>query len=293
MELRHLRYFVAIAEEGGLNRAADRLHIAQPSLSQQLKALEREIGAPLFERARGSRGVTLTTAGALLLQEARAIVRHVERSLDLVMRQVREQITVVRLGIPPEAPPTFVDRLVSTLGNYSEATDLDPVAATTADQVQELEDGTLDLGLLLLPHRSGDLRLLPLLDRPYGVWLPAAHPWLARRVVQPRQLAGERMAVSARSAAPASFDQLAEDLRAVGATPSWVETPPHGPAAPVRIRLLGLPFVGVRELDRPPGGFRWRRIAGDPARQVIALAWRADRTPRVAHLVATVADGLP
>jgi len=284
---------VAIAEQGGFNRAADRLHIAQPSLSQQMKALEREIGAPLFERARGSRGVTLTSAGALLLREAQGIVRHVERSLDLVMRQVREHTSVVRLGIPPEAPPAFVDRIVDTLRNGLPQIDLDPIAATTAEQLQEIDDSALDLGLVRLPCHDRAVRLLPLLDQPYGVWLPSGHPLLARRAVQPVQLADQRVAVAARSAAPDSFDQMAHDLGQAGASPVWVETPPEGPAAPARIRLLGLPYVGVRDLDRPLAGFRWRRIAGDPAHRVIALAWRADSPPRIANLVAAVADRLP
>jgi DNA-binding transcriptional LysR family regulator len=293
VELRRLRYFVAIAEEGGFNRAADRLHIAQPSLSQQMKALEREIGAPLFERARGSRGVTLTSAGTLLLNEARGIVGHVERSLDLVMRQVREHTSVVRLGIPPEAPSAFVDRIVDTLRNGLPNVDLDPIAATTPEQLQEIDDGALDLGLVRLPCPDRALRLLPLLDQPYGVWLPIGHPLLARRAVHPAQLADQRVAVAARAAAPDCFDQLANDLRQAGAAPIWVETPPDGPAAPVRVRLLGLPYVGVHDLGRPLAGFRWRRLAGDPAHRVIALAWRSDPQPRIANLLAAVADRLP
>ncbi len=293
MELRHLRYFVAIAEEGGFNRAADRLHVAQPSLSQQMKALEREIGAPLFERTRGSRGVTLTSVGALLLREARGIVGHVERSLDLVVRQVRDRMAVIRIGIPPELTMQFVDRVVDTLRSVLPRTDLEPVAATTPDQLQGLDDGALDLGLVGLPCHDRAIRLLPLLDEPYGVWLPSGHPLLTRRAVRAAQLDGRRVTVSARSAGPESFDHLANDLRQAGGSPTWVEVPPDGPASPaaaIRIRLLGLPYVGVRDLGRPLSGFRWRRLAGNPARRTTALAWRTDLTPRVAGCVAALAD---
>jgi DNA-binding transcriptional LysR family regulator len=290
MELRHLRYFVAIAEERGFNRAADRLHIAQPSLSQQMKALEREIGAPLFERARGSRGVTLTSAGALLLREARGIVGHVERSVNLVIRQVRDRMAVIRLGIPPEVPMAFIDRVVDILRSALPQIDLEPVAATSPEQLQSLDDGALDLGLVHLPCHDHVIRLLPVLDQQYGLWLPTGHPLLAGRAVRPAQLDGRRVSVSARSAAPDSFDQMTHDLRAAGASPTWVEVLPDGPAATVRIRLLGLPYLGAHDVDRPLSGFRWRRLAGDPACRTTALAWRADLLPGVADCVTALAD---
>jgi DNA-binding transcriptional LysR family regulator len=95
-ELRQLRYFVAIAEEGSLTRAAARLHIAQQSLSQQVRTLEAQLGVTLFERS--SRGVTLTDVGLVLLREARPVLAHAERAVDAVRRVARGEQGELRVG---------------------------------------------------------------------------------------------------------------------------------------------------------------------------------------------------
>lgn len=111
MELRHLRYFVAVANEGHITRAAERLGIQQPPLSLQIKAMEREVGAQLFRRK--PRGVELTDAGRALLEDARAMLAHHDRALDTTRRTARGEQGRLSLGIAPTAPfLPFVPRVI-------------------------------------------------------------------------------------------------------------------------------------------------------------------------------------
>ncbi len=104
MELRHLRYFVAVAEEGHITRAAERLGMQQPPLSQQIKALEKELDVQLFRRK--ARGVELTEAGRTLLDDARAILARVGRAVETTRRTARGEQGRLCVGIPPRAPST-------------------------------------------------------------------------------------------------------------------------------------------------------------------------------------------
>jgi DNA-binding transcriptional LysR family regulator len=101
VDLRHLRYFVAVAEEKHFGRAAQRLHIVQPALSMQIRSLEEEIGGALFVRT--SRNVELTQAGSLLLVEARRTLAQAERTKDIVQRSLRGETGTVRVGFAGNA----------------------------------------------------------------------------------------------------------------------------------------------------------------------------------------------
>ncbi|WP_405010013.1 LysR substrate-binding domain-containing protein [Kitasatospora sp. NBC_01539] len=145
MELRHLRYFVAVAEESHFGRAAARLHVTQSTLSAQVKALEREVGGPVFLRT--SRRVELTEAGELLLVEARRTLAQAGRALDVARQSVRGEIGALRIGFSGIA--VLEGTLSADLRRFHAAhprvelhlTELPPAA-----QVQGLRDGTLDIG---------------------------------------------------------------------------------------------------------------------------------------------------
>jgi DNA-binding transcriptional LysR family regulator len=111
MELRHLRYFIAVAEEGHITRAAERLGMQQPPLSRQINAIERELDVQLFRRK--ARGVELTDGDRALLEDARAMLASLDRSLERARRTARGEQGQIRLGIPPTAPfHPFVPRAI-------------------------------------------------------------------------------------------------------------------------------------------------------------------------------------
>lgn len=145
MELRHLRYFVAVAEECHFGRAAARLHVTQSTLSTQVKALEREVGGPVFVRT--SRRVELTEAGELLLVEARRTLAQADRALDVARQSVRGETGVVRIGFSGIA--VLAGTLAADLHHFHRAhprVELHVTELPPAAQVQGLRDGTLDIG---------------------------------------------------------------------------------------------------------------------------------------------------
>jgi DNA-binding transcriptional LysR family regulator len=144
MELRHLRYFVSVAEEGHFGRAAERLHIVQPALSMQIKALEEELGGPLFVRT--SRKVTLTAAGSALLIEARRTLDQAERARDIVASMVSGNIGTVRIGFAGNA--VFSGQLTADLHRFHRAhprAELVVVEVPPQQQVAALQEGRIDI----------------------------------------------------------------------------------------------------------------------------------------------------
>ncbi|AYQ42213.1 LysR family transcriptional regulator [Burkholderia aenigmatica] len=145
MDLRHLRYFLAVAEEGHFGRAAERLHIVQPALSMQIRALEEELGTPLFERS--TRKVALTDAGRLLVTEARHTLEQAERAKAVVQRAARGETGVVRIGFVGNAVATgrLSDDLIAFHAAWPEVT-LDLHEMAPAAQQDAILAGRLDIG---------------------------------------------------------------------------------------------------------------------------------------------------
>lgn len=176
MELRHLRYFVAVAEERNFTRAAERLGISQPPLSLQIRQFEKEIGTPLLRRER--QGVELTDAGKLMLEEARVILEQVEQAKTGVQRRARGETGQINLG---SSGGTYFHPLIPTIireyGMHYPDIVLFPAASNTALLVARLRAGQIDLAFLRPPiSDSEDLVLAPLVDEPSVLLLPTAHP---------------------------------------------------------------------------------------------------------------------
>src|SRR6476469_5016666 len=147
MELRHLRYFVAVAEELNFGRAAQRLHIAQPPLSRQIRDLEREIGTPLFER--GARGVELTHAGRAFLPEVRLTLVQAERAQRTAQRAALGETGRLRVGFVEAATHSGI--LPDVLGFFRmhlPAIGLSLLEMVSAQQAEALHDSRIDLGLV-------------------------------------------------------------------------------------------------------------------------------------------------
>jgi DNA-binding transcriptional LysR family regulator len=279
MELRHLRYFVAVAEELHFHRAAERLHISQPPLSQQIRALERELGVTLLERNR--RHVTLTPAGAAFLEEARAILEATERAADTARRVAAGELGTIRIGFVGSA--TFSPTLPALLREFRDAypdVDLRLRELQTSEQLESLAAGRIDLGVIRGPLGDSDLTAgleqLVILRETLVAAVPEAHPLAAKARLRAADLRGESFVILRRHEAPGLFASMASVMRGAGGMPSDVlEVAEMQTILGLVASGLGVSLVpaSVGEAERP--GLTFIALA-DPSPEIeLALAWRA------------------
>lgn len=178
MELRHLRYFIAVAEELHFGRAAARLHMAQPPLSRQIRQLEDELGVTLLDRAR--RRVELTPAGRTFLDEARRILAQSERAVRVAQRAGRGEEGPLSLGFVPAADLDILPRALRLCRERLPDLELELHPMTRCQQVDALRGGRIQVGILFLPIDDDGLAVEPLRREPLVVVLPEDHR-LARR----------------------------------------------------------------------------------------------------------------
>src|SRR5579871_1682031 len=225
MELRHLRYFVAVAEELHFHRAAQRLHISQPPLSQQIRALERELGVSLLSRNR--RRVALTAAGAAFLDDARAILTSVERAADRARGIARGSQGTISIGFVGSA--MFSPTLPNILREFHDGhPDVELVLRElpTSAQLAALAGGEIDVGVIRGPidlaELDGQLELMTIQREHLVVAVPAEHPLAARRRLRAEELRGESFVVLARREAPGLYAGLAAAMGDAGGLPEDV-----------------------------------------------------------------------
>jgi DNA-binding transcriptional LysR family regulator len=206
MELRHLRYFVAVAEELHFRRAAERLHVAQPAVSEQIRKLESELGVQLFNRTQ--RSVTLTHSGQAMLGEARRVLRQAEVAQTAARNAADEAKSRLRIGYLSDSLPANVSRAMRML-----------TASAPAVQV-DLETGPA-LGLIEAV-RSG-LRATPAGHEGVVAALPVTHPLATGSPVPIERLAPERLVALPRNANPAFHNAVISMCRDAGLSPTVVE----------------------------------------------------------------------
>ena len=192
MELRHLRYFVAVAEELHFGRAARRLHIAQPPLSRQIRDLERDVGTPLFERR--PRGVELTPAGRAFLPEARLTLAQAERAQRTAQRAAMGETGRLRVGFVEAAADTgILPDVLSFFRMHLPSIGLSLFEMDSLQQAEAFRDGRIDLGLLssIPPDAARWLQVEVVHREPLVLAMPPTHPLVGRKRLALRDLAGE------------------------------------------------------------------------------------------------------
>src|ERR1700692_3530192 len=202
MDLRQLRYFLAVAEEGHFGRAAERLHIVQPALSMQIRALETELGATLFERT--SRRVLLTEAGILFRAEAERTVQQAARAKEVAQRAGRGEVGSVRIGFVGNA--AFAGKLASDVSSFTLAypqVELELTELAPLRQVEAVLSGHLDAGYASEFSYTQERELA--VDRigawPWIVAMRSNHRLIERSSISPKDLRGEAFVVDAANAA--------------------------------------------------------------------------------------------
>lgn len=173
MELRHLRYFVSVAELGSVSRAAEKLFIAQPALSTQIRQLEEEVGAALFVRL--PRGVRLTPAGESLFDDATAILARAQQAAVRARERQSGQRTTLRLGLVPTATHSVLPGLLRRLRNSGLTAHIEAREMITSRQVQALRNDEIDLGLARPGEGSTPAETVAAIDDPYCLVVPVGH----------------------------------------------------------------------------------------------------------------------
>jgi DNA-binding transcriptional LysR family regulator len=194
VELRHLRYFVAIAEERSFTRAAERLWVAQPGLSTQMRQLEAELGVQLFERH--TRGVDLTEPGELFLKRARAALAAVDTAGATGRDLEAGVIGSLRIGIAAEARSGSVADTLQRFSRERPEVELSVLEAYDGTLWRDLRDGRLDAVLAPIGYASADLRALELGSQAWVVLVGTGHPLAGIGPLRADHLDGERIAVS-------------------------------------------------------------------------------------------------
>jgi DNA-binding transcriptional LysR family regulator len=280
-ELRQLRYFVAVAEERNFTRAAARLHIAQQSLSQQIRTLETQLGATLFERS--THGVELTEVGAVLLREARPLLGQAERVVEDVRRAARGEPGELRVGFLSSVANHVMPPVVRAFRNRRPEVTLVTEDVTIASLVAGLREGRLDAGLSR-PPLVEDLETEVVLREPVAAVLPEGHPLADRDELTLADLADEPWVLTSRASWPPWHRKYDEDFARAGYRPRVVErgTSPQNllalVAAAVGVTRLPLSSRSLRD-----SGVTFVPLAGDVVE--VVLVWRADaRNPALPAL---------
>lgn len=289
-DLRQLRSFVAVAEEGSITRAAERLHIAQQSLSQQIRTLETQLGAPVLTRS--SRGVTPTAVGLVLLREAHAVLAQAERAADAVHRAARGETGELRVGFLTTVAHDLMPPIVRGFTEQDRGIALHTEDLTIAALVDGVRDGRLDAGLSR-PPLVDDVVTELLFDEQVAAVLPAGHPLADRDELTLADLAAEPWVLTPRSSWPPWHRKYDADFAAAGYRPRVVQ---RG-TTPQALLALVAAGVGVTRLPLSSRSLRvdgvtFVPLAGERA-QVVLVTRPGPANPALRALREALADVQP
>jgi len=217
MELRHLRYFVAVAEDLHFGHAANRLHTSQSSLSQQVRNLETELKVDLFRRVK--RHVELTPAGNRFLREARGILAAAERAAGLARETEREESQKIVIGISPETDWQFLGRALTLFGEHAPSVEVLFQNLTPEGQIEALHTGRIDIGFVGLPVEAEGLVSEVTGRERLVAAIPEKHPMARNASIRLRELSGEAYTLWPRHLSPSRYDQLLLIFRRAGFGP--------------------------------------------------------------------------
>jgi DNA-binding transcriptional LysR family regulator len=286
IELRQLRYFVAVAEENHFGRAATRLHMTQPPLSQTIQALEASLGTPLFLRTK--RSVQLTPAGLALLPEARRILQQTGALPDLARRAASGESGLLSLSFVSTADYSVLPPLLREFREHCPQAQIDLREATTDVQLEDLMQGRIDAGLLIPPlydKARTELDYLTVLSEPLILAAPQGLKALrGKNAIGLKAVADLPLIIFPRRIAPAFHDAILGCFRDAGLTPRI------GQEAIQMQTIVGLVSAGmgvalvpqsVSNLKRP--GVDYKPLSGKTVQVETGLAWRRDNLSPVLH----------
>ena len=275
MELRHLRYFVAVAEELSFTRAAGRLHMAQPPLGQQVRQLEGELGVELFGRTK--RRVWLTEAGEAFLGEAYLALEQVERAAKAARRAGRGETGTLSVGFVGSAAYEVLPEILKAFRGQYPDVEIALEELTTAHQVRALEEGRIEIGFVRPPIEREDLAVRTVMREPLVAVLPSAHPLSGQGDVSLGALADEPFVVSPRRLGPSFYDRIIGACREAGFSPRVVQEAIQMQTVIGMVAAgIGVALVPASERNLARKGVAYKPIRGKPPEVGMALVWRPE-----------------
>ncbi len=273
MELRHLRYFVAVAEELHFGRAATRLSIVQPSLSQQIRQLEDELGFPLLHRTK--RSVELTDAGKVFLSEARDVLAQVQNAKRAAQRAYRGEMGRLVIGYISSSAFDLLPAMLSAYREHFPHVEVILREMTTQEQVRALEEGHIQVGLLRLPISTPLVSVEVVRREPIVCVLPELHPLARQERIALSSLAHEPFVLQSRQLGGGYYVQLMKLCLSSGFTPNVIQEVTETyvivslVAAGIGVSLVPLSTSNIRSQ-----GVVYRELEGINAQTEIAVAWQ-------------------
>ncbi|HEX8883594.1 MAG TPA: LysR family transcriptional regulator [Noviherbaspirillum sp.] len=296
MELRHLRYFLAVAQEGNVTRAAEKLGIGQPPLSQQILALERELGVPLFRRT--GHGVTLTEAGTALLADTKRLLDDAQHAMQNAQRAGRGETGHLSLGFTASSAfNPAVPALMRDFRNAYPGVGLTLIEGNTTQLLVHLEEGRLDLAFLRPgTHSFTGIALYQIVNEPMKVVLPATHPLARHRKLALSQLAEETFVLMPREASPTLHSEILSACHEAGFEPRLGQPAPQLSSVVSLVSAeFGISIVPASVSQIRAEGVVYIDIAGASVRTRLALASRENdgsaKTANFLNLVRQAREG--
>lgn len=289
MELRHLRYFVTVAEELNFGRAATRLNMSQPPLSQQIQQLEADMGVPLFYRT--NRKVELTDAGKVFLEKAYKILREVEKARDHTRKAYLGEYGKLAIGFTGSTLYDLIPLLKSYRAKYP-LVDVLLYQKGTVDQLLDLHEERIHIGLICTPIERNNLNIAVIRRQQFVAVLPTTHPLAAEnRPIDIEELADETFIMPPREVGSAYYDTIMDIFHKVGFIPKVTTAHVSISVAPLVSTGLGITLVPHSLQNLPVNGVVYKELTNTTSMIETAVAWRQnDRSPVVDMFLSLVGD---
>jgi len=283
VELRHLRYFLAVAEEKSFSRAAERLHVSQPPLSMHVKALEAELGVRLLDRT--NRGVTLTPAGQVYLDEIRAVLRRIDQARIKAQHAGQGEVGTLSVGFVSTAGYGILPPALKRFRERFPGVDVQLHELTTDAQIREVRAGRLDLGIGLGPVEEDDLTFETVLRETLVLAAPVRHASIPRSgPVRLKALSNEHFIIPPRDVGPGLYDLIISLCRASGFTPRITQ---HARQMQTVIGLvasgMGVALVPASVQNLRRAGVQYRALKGATGSVELGLLRARDDEGQIAN----------
>ena len=275
MELRQLQYFLAVAEELSFIRAAERLQMAQPPLSRQIRQLEIELGIELFHRTK--RRVELTNGGQAFVVEANQILARIEQGIRVAQRASRGEIGQLTVGFEGSSTYDVIPKSLKIYRDRFPQVDLAVFAMTTEEQIEALFEGDIELGFVVSPLNDNRLTIETILSESLVVALPENHPLVTQSELEVEQLENEAFITFQRNRGCGIYDRIITVCQNAGFSPRVIQEADEMQvilgfvAAGLGISLLS---ASVENFHRP--GVTYRKLHSSTPKVSLALAWRKE-----------------